>query len=253
MKKQYTRAPQRKVWLTLIDPLKRLLTVFGRVLPAAVIRNLVSMTMYLQLGKWAKNHGFEFSFRSRNRDDVFRFVSEKLKNEKAVYLEFGVFEGNSMRFWSDHLLNPESQLHGFDSFEGLPEAGGLWFKGEFDVGGKIPAIDDPRVKFHKGWFDQVLPGFKMPEHDVLIINIDADLYSSTIFVLQQLKDYIRPGTYLFFDDLAAFDHEPRAITEFLQETGMKWRGVSAHVSLNHAFFECVAMAEPVTSELRIAG
>ena len=183
---------------------------------------------------------------------MFGVVANRIKDRRVLYLEFGVFEGASMRFWSAHLNHSEAQLHGFDSFEGLPESGGFWNKGEFDVDGQIPQIDDERVQFHKGWFDQVLPQFKVPDHDVLVINIDADLYSSTIFVLQQLQDYIKPGSFIFFDDLPALEHEARAIHEFLEQTGMKWRGVSAHVSLGHAFFECVSRDDVPAVAGRIA-
>ena len=31
---------------------------------------------------------------------------------------------------------------------------------------------------------------------------DADLYSSTIYVLRRLRDYIVPGTYLYFDNMS---------------------------------------------------
>ena len=252
MATRYTPEPVRKNWLRMIDPVKRGLTTLGRILPGSVVRNIAAMTNYVQLGRWMQDHDFHFSFRSRDRDQVFGVVADRIKDKRVLYLEFGVFQGASMRFWSAHLNNSESQLHGFDSFEGLPESGGFWDKGEFNVNGQIPRIDDDRVQFHKGWFDQVLPGFKIPDHDVLVINIDADLYSSTIFVLQQLKDYIRPGSFIFFDDLPALEHEPRAIHEFLNQTGMKWQGVSAHVSLGHAFFECVSLEGQTVVAGRIA-
>ena len=60
-------------------------------------------------------------------------------------------------------------FHGFDSFEGLPERGGLWGKGQFDASGRVPAIHDSRVSFFKGWFHQVLPNYHLPPHDVLVI------------------------------------------------------------------------------------
>jgi hypothetical protein len=58
-----------------------------------------------------------------------------------------------MRRWASLLTHPETRLHGFDSFEGLPEPWRLAADtSTFDVGGKIPAIDDARVQFHTGWF-----------------------------------------------------------------------------------------------------
>ena len=61
------------------------------------------------------------------------------------------------------LLNSKSKLHGFDSIEGLPEN---WLphrqKGYFATHGEIPQIDDNRVTFFKGWFDQTLRTYKCP-------------------------------------------------------------------------------------------
>src|ERR1022692_2079890 len=63
------------------------------------------------------------------------------------YLEFGVYQGESMQVWADLNTHPDSRFVGFDSFEGLPED---WTKGKpagtFDAGGKTPAIPDPRVR-----------------------------------------------------------------------------------------------------------
>jgi hypothetical protein len=147
-----------------------------------------------------------------------------------------------MRWWSRALRHPESRLHGFDSFEGLPEdfdvAGG-YPKGRFSTGGVPPQIDDLRVEFFQGWFEDTLPSYDLPDHDVLVITLDADLYSSTIFVLNRLRDAIRPGTFVYFDDLSRPDHEPKAFDEFMRESGLRFRPVVADRSLNNAAFECV--------------
>jgi hypothetical protein len=64
-----------------------------------------------------------------------------------LYLEFGVFEGRSMRGWSSHLTASGAHPIGFDSFEGLPEdwRPGLG-TGHFATG-QPPDIADPRVRF----------------------------------------------------------------------------------------------------------
>ena len=126
-----------------------------------------------------------------NRRQVWTEILKSVRCDQVLYLEFGVFKGAATEFWSRELKNPDSILHGFDSFEGLPEAGGPWEKGRFDLGEQIPLISDPRVKFFKGWFDQVLPNHSMPKHETLVLNMDADLYSSTIFVLRHLRPFIR--------------------------------------------------------------
>jgi hypothetical protein len=221
---------------------KQFLTALGAALPDKALHNLQMIVQYLRLGRWMKAHGFRFPRRYPDRADVFAAVAEQFKDRRVLYLEFGVYRGSSMRWWSRALTDPESHLHGFDSFEGLPEAfddsGGKYAKGWFSTDGQIPQVDDPRVKFFKGWFEQTLPGYKLPEHDVLVLNLDADLYSSTIYVLHQLRPWIKAGTYVYFDDMSRPDHEPRAMEEFMQETGLKFRPLAADVTLNNAFFMC---------------
>jgi O-methyltransferase len=166
-------------------------------------------------------------------------VGKRVCNDRVLYLEFGAAYGGSMEYWSKILKNPESVLHGFDSFEGLPEAGGRWAKGEFAVAGLIPVTEDRRVRFFKGWFNTVLPDYSLPPHDVLVVNLDADLYSSTIYVLRYLRPYIRKGTFLYFDELHYTDHQQRAFDEFVAETGLKLRCCAADRCLAHVFFECL--------------
>ena len=86
-----------------------------------------------------------------------------------------------MRQWSKLLRNPASTLHGFDSFLGLPHDWTLegHERGYFSTEGQVPEIDDPRVRFFVGWFEETLPQYEWPEHEVLVVVLDADLYSST--------------------------------------------------------------------------
>jgi hypothetical protein len=181
------------------------------------------------------------NLRAHNRREVWMPIVERVQDQKVLYLEFGVWEGASMRFWSEHLSHPGSSLHGFDSFEGLPETEGKWWsKGQFDVNGRVPVIDDPRVQFFKGWFDQTLPDYTPPEHDVLVVNIDADLYSSTICVLRHLKPHIRRGSFLYFDEFHHPESEQRALEEFMDETHLNVSVVSGTKNFVHMCFECTS-------------
>ncbi len=159
-----------------------------------------------------------------------------------MYLEFGVKHGASIEYWSKALKNKKSLLHGFDSFEGLPESWDdtLYVKGHLSTGGIVPKIDDGRVSFFKGWFDEVLPTYDMPgDYDNLVLMLDADLYSSTSYVLNHFKYKIRKGVYIFFDDMNRPDHEPKAFKEFMLETGLNFKLVSADFALNRSFFICL--------------
>jgi hypothetical protein len=226
----------------ILRTLKQLLTILGAILPESFLHGLQMIMNYMKKGRLNRAQGFIYPVRFPHRAQVFNVVAEKIKDARVLYLEFGVYQGTSMRWWSEALKNPASTLHGFDSFEGLPEAfddaGGKYARGWFSTGGQIPQVDDPRVTFFKGWFDQTLSGYTLPDHDVLVINIDADLYSSTIFVLNTLRPHITQGTYLYLDDMSRPDHEPRAMQEFMLETGLKFRPLAADVTLNNAFFVC---------------
>jgi hypothetical protein len=218
---------------------KEILTRVGRYLPIQNLTSSNAAVNYLAHGRWMHDRGFDRTPRRQTRPEVWASVANRVCNERVLYLEFGVAHGGSMEFWSKSLKNSESVLHGFDSFEGLPETAGPWVKGEFSVAGQIPVSKDPRVRFFKGWFDAVLPGYAVPRHDVLVMNIDADLYSSTIYVLRQMRPHIRKGAFLYFDEIHYADHEQRAFDEFVKETGLKFRCCAADKSLAHVFFECL--------------
>ncbi|MBN2388704.1 MAG: class I SAM-dependent methyltransferase [Anaerolineales bacterium] len=227
---------------TLLRFFKRSLTSLGAALPDRALHQLQMLLNYMRLGRWTRRMGFRFAQRFPQREQVFAVAAERIKEKRVLYLEFGVYTGSSMRWWSAALQHPEAQLHGFDSFEGLPEAyddaGGKYTKGWFSTRGQVPQIDDPRITFHKGWFEQTLPEFELPAHEILLINLDADLYSSTSYVLEQLRPHIRAGVYVYFDDMSRPDHEPRALEEFLVRSGLTLRPLAADVTLNNALFVC---------------
>ncbi len=226
----------------ILNSFKHGLTITGARISNDTLHRGQMVLNYLKLGRWMKQRSFTVPKRTQDREGVFAEVAELVKDKRVLYLEFGVFQGASIRFWSTALKNPDAMLHGFDSFEGLPEhfdVNGPYSKGTFDVGGNVPQMDDPRVRFFKGWFQDTLPSYEVPAHDVLVINLDADLYSSTVTVLERLKPYIVPGTYIYFDDMSRPEHEPRAFGEFMDETGKQFVCVVADVSLNTAFFRCI--------------
>jgi hypothetical protein len=196
---------------------------------------------YVAVGSWMQVHGYDTSKRFATREEVFDAIAVEVADKEVLYLEFGVFSGRATRYWSKLLRNPNSKIHGFDSFEGLPEA---WLqhrpKGHFSTNGSVPQIDDDRIQWFKGWFENTLPGYQCPRHEILVINIDADLYSSTKCVLDNLRSAIVPGTYIYFDELNHCQHELRAFEELIVETGMKFSLVGVTRTLAHACFRRVA-------------
>ena len=141
-----------------------------------------------------------------DRESVLEFAINHIgKNSDVTYLEFGVASGWSMNLMSSKLSSPQTRLVGFDSFEGLPED---WVTsdgraGSFDMGGRIPPIDDGRVTFVKGWFQntvgEFLENLRLTPGEKTLIHFDADLYSATLFLLSafwwKITEY-----YFIFDE-----------------------------------------------------
>jgi hypothetical protein len=175
------------------------------------------------LGWVAKNRSEVSGRIDSDRDSFYaNFVQQlRLENESVHFMEFGVFRGDSIRWWSNHLKNAESVLWGFDTFTGLPEDWGSAPKGFFSTQGKIPQIADSRVQFHKGMFQKTLPPLldeirATAKSKRLFLHLDADLYGSTLFVLMTLAPYLKSGDVLVFDEFCFVTHEYRAFVNFLE-------------------------------------
>jgi tetratricopeptide (TPR) repeat protein len=146
--------------------------------------------------------------------DLLRFGLDQAQVPGLV-LEFGVRRGTSLR----HIAAAAGQpAHGFDSFEGLPESWGNELAGTFSTGTDLPAMPE-NVTLHAGWFDQTLPGF-LAAHPgpVRFVNVDCDIYSSTVTVLTALAPRLRPGSVLVFDEFIGnrnwAAHEFKAFHEY---------------------------------------
>ena len=137
---------------------------------------------------------------------------------KGLYCEFGVYKGETVNFIAS---KTPCLVHGFDSFEGLPEDWRDGFaKGTFQMDG-LPTVR-ANVRLVKGWFDASLPGWKKENQGPLAFaHLDADLYSSTKTVLDILADRIVPGTVLQFDEFFNYpgwqQGEYKAFMEFVAQ------------------------------------
>ena len=151
--------------------------------------------------------------------------------------EFGVYKGTSLtqiaKFFPDRIV------HGFDSFVGLPDPWGGTSKGAgaFDIGAKPPQLSVSNVEFHVGWFDETIPLFAQKYSGPLAFaHLDADLYSSTKTVFDNLGDWFVAGTIVVFDEYFGYygwqRHEHKAFHEFLSRTGFSFEAVSlGHMNL----------------------
>jgi len=140
----------------------------------------------------------------------------------GLVLEFGVRFGTTIRQIAGLV---EQQVHGFDSFEGLPEAWHHEQKGSYTTKGVMPQVPD-NVLLHKGWFEDTLPEFvKTHVEPVRFMNIDCDLYSATKTILDNLAAQVVPGTVIVFDEYIGNEHwrkdEYKAFQEAVSAYG--WR------------------------------
>ena len=209
----------------------------GARLSPTVLSRLTSILNYLYTGRWMKEHNFKAPVRVNDRMQLIETIAKPIAEQEVLYLEFGVWKGESTRRWSQLLKNKNSRLHGFDSFEGLPEDWNDEMKsGHFSTRGVPPDIPDGRVKFFVGRFEQTLPTYQFVDSPVLVIYLDADLYSSTAFVLGTLKKHIKVGTIICCDDFWDRHHEQRAFNEFLSETGMTVELIAADYGMRRVVF-----------------
>lgn len=133
-----------------------------------------------------------------------------------TYIEFGVWEGYSIKYFAERNKNQNSLFFGLDSFEGLPEDWAHLRKAHFSTGGNLPKIQDNRISFIKGWFQDTFSKLSKNiegSSDNFIVHYDADLYSSTLFCLTRM-DYLKRSYLAVFDEFPG--HESRALYNYLQ-------------------------------------
>jgi O-methyltransferase len=165
------------------------------------------------------------------RFELYKHISEKfnLAFTPFDYFEFGVAGGHSFRWWAGNSGNRECRFYGFDTFEGLPEDWGTFSKS--DMASAVPVMDDKRVEFFKGLFQNTLPGFLRsydnPKGKLKVIHLDADLFSATLFSLTSLAPYLNKGDILIFDEFNVPNHEFFAYRIFTESYYIKTKLIAA--------------------------
>jgi hypothetical protein len=162
---------------------------------------------------------------------------------RGDYLEFGTFRGRSFTSFfraAEKYGLDDVRFFGFDSFEGLPEtitcgparpggspdafAAGNYAcsRDEFEATLTTNGVDMSRVTLVPGFYNESLTQALKTELAVEsagIVNVDCDIYESTVDVLSFVTDYLRTGSLLLFDDWLAYAHpfrgEPKACHEWL--------------------------------------
>jgi hypothetical protein len=95
-------------------------------------------------------------------------------------------------------------------------------------------------------FQESLPEFlrRFRRNKRLVLHLDADLYSSTLFVLASTASMLRPGDLLFFDEFATPAHEFRAFIDCEKAFGFKYEVIGAVNNLNQVCFKIAWVPGP---------
>ena len=156
---------------------------------------------------------------------AYRFLaSNKIQGN---YCEFGVYTGKQFVECYNTFKNSDicKNFYAFDSFQGLPElskidehykqfsSGALSAsKNEFIENLKKHKINLSKIRINEGWFeDSLTDDLKSKIKDNGGINlalIDADLYVSTVPVLNFITDLLVDGGIIIFDDWFLFKGNP---------------------------------------------
>lgn len=201
--------------------------------PLLMASNTLSMTRWI--AKQDKQNILNDFYTSKRdyskRYQLYQHVADTLQLQKEAvdYLEFGVFKGNSFKWWLANCQHADARFYGFDTFEGLPEDWGTYNKG--DMAANIPVINDSRGEFLQGLFQDTLPGFlaaqRIRRDTRKIIHLDADLFSSTLFALTSLAPYLKKGDLLLFDEFNVPNHEFLAFKIFCESYYVKAKMLGA--------------------------
>jgi hypothetical protein len=189
-----------------------------------------SICLWRQVQKRATQESVDFIYNNMTEavflSDRFKLINYALKQRtQGLVVEFGVCSGATINFIADRV---EQQVHGFDSFEGLPSkwVGFEDYSQAFKRHGKHPRVRK-NVTLHIGWFDDTLPKF-LEEHaeQFAVIHIDCDIYSSTKTILTNCSGQIKSGTILIFDEFFNYVnwqlHEFKAFQEFVRDCGVQF-------------------------------
>jgi tetratricopeptide (TPR) repeat protein len=155
----------------------------------------------------------------------------------GLVIELGVRYGGSIRWIAERA----AEVHGFDTFEGLPEAWHELGKGAYSTHGVLPPVP-ANVTLHAGLFSDSLPRF-LAEHPgpLRFANLDCDLYGSAKSALDACAERIGPGTVLAFDEYIVSatwaEDEHKAWTEHAEARGLAFEYVGFGLFSKQAIVE----------------
>lgn len=141
--------------------------------------------------------------------------AHKIFPNGGTCLEFGVYTGETYLYQAKRIFTKykQSNLIGFDSWQGLPEeTTGIWrperhARTKFSSPKSIVLSKlrhhrhDSRFRLVDGFFNQTLTKELQKEiSNLIFVNIDVDIHKSTLEVLDFVYPLLQKGTVLYFDD-----------------------------------------------------
>jgi hypothetical protein len=151
------------------------------------------------------------------REKLWERLAQRLDpNLPLIGLEFGVAHGYATNWWLSRLGGRDVVWHGFDRFTGLPRAWREHRQGAFDAGGKPPAIDDERVRWHVGDVEDTLAAVDLAaaRDAQWLVLFDLDIYEPTAFAWEVISAHLRPGDVIYLDE-AGVEDERRVLDEMI--------------------------------------
>ncbi len=201
-----------------------------KLIPGRIFHFLANIS---DLSKWISknkecpyNDFYTYKFNYSKREDLYEHVIQTQNLDQDFdYLEFGVAKGISFKWWLSRIKSNDARFYGFDTFSGLPEDWGPFKKGDMNTSNSPPEIDDTRYTFYQGLFQQTLIPFlnNYNAQRRKVIHMDADLYSSTLYVLTQITPFLKSGDILFFDEFNVPMHEYKAFKEWSTSFYIRYR------------------------------
>lgn len=207
-----------------------------------VIKNIfdrVPFTPLFSKRSWVRNRYTQFGL--DQREYVFLSCARFANINRPIdgyYFEFGCHGANTMRMaWRNFRYLFDRDYVAFDSFEGLPEIDTIdkqqiWKKGKLKTEEEVfkkkvfnEGMPKDKLKTVRGYYEQTLTAELKNELSIkkaAVVYIDCDLYTSTVPVLEFIKDFLQLGTIIIFDDWYCFHGDPekgeqKAFSEFREK------------------------------------
>lgn len=186
-------------------------------------RSIVTSTNFLED---LPEFGNLLFFSDRSSLQEFCVTQIQSQSNRECCIEFGVYGGGSLKFFSKRI---KQQFYGFDSFNGLENSfGGVDALLRFKRNGKKPRFLPHNVQLVIGKVENTLENFLRTNSDLSInfLHFDMDVYEPTKYALRAIKPFLKAGTLILFDEVIGNVNWERgellAIEETLERDSYEW-------------------------------